>query len=459
MKPKRILIVSTYFPPQPSIASLRIYSFAKYWARMGNDVTILTTKKEGFGGIGLDLPVGNFDVVEVPYFNVARTAKNILWGVLGAKGEVRPHLPPHPPGRTTSGAASAAGDRAFLKIKKGLKRCSQKCGIFTTDRIPDVNDFWIRRATAAGNRLFGEKQFDWIFSSYASPASHIVAGMLAGKNVCRWVADYRDLWIENHVWVGKWPFTVLERVLEKKYVGTRADLITTVSVPLAKVLQKKFRAPVHVIENGFDEDDYNTDFFPYFTEKKRRIVYTGTIYPEKRDPSPLFAAISTLADESEEICRKMDEGLEVLFFGDENEWLNNLIREHRVQRWVKYQGKVGRGEALRIQKQADLLLFLEWDNGAVDGILTGKLFEYLAMRKPILGVGVSSRTSPGALMEEAGVGCAVGSDMVKIRRVLCHLLEGHAPFPVTPNEDVIQRYTRRKQAERLLEIMERQEGA
>jgi len=227
-----------------------------------------------------------------------------------------------------------------------------------------------------------------------------------------------------------------------------------VSEPLAEVLRKKFPNPVHVIENGYDEDDYNINFCPYFAEEKKRIVYTGTIYPRKQDPAPLFAAINMLANESEKIQRKMDKEFEVLFFGSENEWLTNLIRKHHVQRWVKFRGMVNRDDVLRIQKQADLLLFFEWENGTVDGILTGKLFEYLAMRKPILGIGVSSRTTSGALMEQAGVGLAVENDIEKIRQVLFNLIEGRISLNVTPNEDVIQRYTRRKQAERLFEIMD-----
>jgi len=451
MKPLRILIVSTYFPPAPSIASLRTYSFAKYWARMGNDVTVLTTKKEDFGEVALNLPVENFTVLEIPFFNVFAVAKRLLKALTGVgRGAGNGGG-----GRASETGSSAPGERAFIKLKNRLKRFAENCGIFITDRIPDVNDFWIGRAIAVGERLIKEKGCDWIFSSYAPPASHIVAGKLAVNKNCRWVADYRDLWIENHVWVGKWPFTVLEKVLEKKYVGRRADLVTTVSEPLAVVLRRKFSAPVHVIENGYDEDDYRGDFPPWFTGEKKRIVYTGTVYPGKQDPSPLFAVLSDLAGTSGEIRRKMDEKLEVLFFGSESEWLSGLIREQGVQRWVRHGGMVSRDEALRIQKQADLLLFLEWDNGSVDGILTGKLFEYLAMRKPILGVGVSSRTTPGALMEETGVGLAVGNDREKIRRVLLNLLDGGIPFPVNPKDDVIRRYTRRRQAERLLEIMER----
>jgi len=450
MKPKRILIVSAYFPPQPSIASLRAYSFAKYWAGMGHNVTVLTTKKFDRGGLNLSLPVDNFTVIEVAYFDLAHTVDKILKSVLRMKQEAQNNSDVH----SLGSKVPVQRNRAFVIINNILRSISHKTGLFVNDRIPDVRDTWIRRAVNIGNKQFEKRKFEWILSSYGPPASHIVGGILSKKNNCKWVADYRDLWIENHVWVGKWPFTSLEKYLEKRYVGTLADIITTVSEPLAEVLRKKFPTPVHVIENGFDEDDYNISFHPYFTEEKKRIVYTGAIYPGKQDPSPLFAAITALAHESDMIRGKLDDQFEVLFFGSRKEWLINLIREHHVEQWVKYCGLVSRDDALRIQKQADILLFLEWENGAVDGILTGKLFEYLATRKPILGIGVSSKTAPGALMEQAGVGLAVGNDIEKIRHVILNLLEGRIPFRVSPDEDIIARYTRQKQAERLLEIMD-----
>lgn len=449
MKPKRILIISTYFPPQPSIASLRAYSFAKYWARMGNDVTVLTTNKIDMGKLNMDLPIDKFDVVEVPFVNIVYETGRILKRLLRSKNGARKKE-----NRTIGDNKESCNVSAsFLKARSALVRFPEKYGFFTTARIPDVHDVWIYAAVKRGEELLKSKRFDWVFSSYGPPASHIVAGILSKRHGCSWVADYRDLWIEGHVYPGMWPFTVLEKYLEKKYVGNHADIITTVSEPLANILQNKFHAPVYVIENGYDEDDYCQNFPPYFRDMKKRIIYTGSIYPGKRDPSPLFAAIAAMAQSDKLMRQKMSDGFEVLFFGDESDWLNSLIKKYGVQPWVKYMGRVSRADVFRIQKQADLLLFLEWENGSVDGILTGKLFEYLAMKKPILDVGVSAKTSPGALIEKAGVGIAVGKDIKNIISIVQGLLVTGKPFDIQPQEEVINRYTRGKQAERLLEIM------
>ena len=325
----------------------------------------------------------------------------------------------------------------------------------TTNRMPNVHDTWIPKAVRVGKNIIDSKHIDIIFSSYAPPASHIIAGILAKKSGKPWIADYRDLWIEEHVYKGKWPFTVLETYLEKKYIGNYSNILTIVSEPLANVLRKKFAVPVHVIENGYDEDDYKQKFSSYFNDVKKRIVYTGTIYPGMRDPSPLFAAIDLIAKKNKTTNNHPMSDFEILFFGRQEDWLDNLIKKYNVEAWVKYMGRVGREDALRIQNQADILLFLEWENGSVDGILTGKLFEYLAQRKPILGVGVTTRTSPGALMEESGVGVAAGTDIHKIASIIENFLDTGIPFNIHPKEDVITRYTRRNQAKKLLQLMEK----
>jgi glycosyltransferase involved in cell wall biosynthesis len=443
-----ILIISTYFPPQPSIASLRAFSFAKYWTQLGHNVTVLTTKKIDSGNKNLNIPQDKFKVIEVPYlYNIIcegeKTFRKLLRQIYNHSRQDAQIV--------GSSMGMVNDNKSLLGLKHVVNKLRSLLGLFVIDRIPDVNDTWILPAVIKIKKMQKMQGFDWIFSSYAPPASHLVAGFLSKKYSIKWVADYRDLWIENHVWVGKWPFTALEKYLEKKYIGNYAKIITIVSEPLANILRKKFTTPVHVIENGYDEDDYNQNIPSYFKDKKKRIVYTGTLYPGMRDPSPLFAAIGLIAKKIKGNHPMSD--FEILFFGRQEDWLDNLIKKYKVAPWVKYMGRVVRDDVLRIQNQADILLFLEWENDSVDGILTGKLFEYLAQRKPILGVGVTAKTSPGALIEEAGVGVAVGTDIEKIVSIIENFLDTGIPFDIHPNEDIITKYTRRNQAEKLLQLM------
>jgi glycosyltransferase involved in cell wall biosynthesis len=442
-----ILILSVYFPPQHSIASLRVYSFAKYWGLAGNQVTVLTPQKLDEGDLNIKISAPEYNLVELSHLKILQNLIRLKQKQLDRKslqGSIH-----------TKDIVDVTGKNPFDIFIKPLMLMKKRYFKLTTNRMPNVHDTWIPKAVRLGKNIIDSKHIDIIFSSYAPPASHIIAGILAKWSGKPWIADYRDLWIEEHVYKGMWPFTVLERYFEKKYVGNYSNIITIVSEPLANILRKKFAAPVHVIENGYDEDDYKNKFSPYFNEVKKRIVYTGTIYPGMRDPSPLFAAIDLIAKKNKITNNHSMSDFEILFFGSQEDWLDNLIKRYNVEPWVKYMGRVGRDDALRIQNQADILLFLEWENGSVDGILTGKLFEYLAQRKPILGVGITAKTSSGALIEEAGVGVAVGTDINKMVSIIENFLNTGIPFNIKPKEDVITKYTRRNQAKKLLQLMEK----
>lgn len=447
MKSFKILIVSTYFPPIPSAASLRVYSFAKYWARMGNDVTVLTTNKTKQSDSDFNLPHEIFKVIEIPYFSVTHEAYKILkWLRTGIQDRTLNNF--------ETDCISINTVNVFLWLKTIINKLKRRYGFFTTARIPDDHDTWIWPSVNEGRKLLSSKKFDWIFSSYGPPASHIVAGILSKRYGIKWVADYRDLWLEGHIYPGMWPFTILEKNLEAKYVGNYADMLTTVSLPLAKTLENKFSVPVHVIQNGYDEEDYVKISPPYFNHVKKRIVYTGTIYAGKQDPSPLFAAIALLVKNGNLSQNRLSD-FEVLFFGSPNDWLNSLIQKYKVESWVKHMGNVSRDDVLSITNQSDILLFLDWEDKLMDGILTSKIFEYIATRKPILGVGSTGRTSSGSLMMKAGVGITVGHDIQKIAEIIKTLLNSNkAAFQIHPNEKIINMFTRRRQAEKLLHLMD-----
>ncbi len=442
-----ILIISTYFPPQHSIASLRIHSFAKTWALAGNQVTVLTPCKLDEGDLNIKISNPEYELIELSHIGILQNLISLKQKRLDIINSQQ----------ALSAKANTLDTKksTFDILGKQAMRVKNRYGIFTTARMPNVHDTWVPKAVKLGKNIINSQNISIIFSSYGPPASHIIAGILAKWSGKPWVADYRDLWIEGHVYAGMWPFIVLEKYLEKKYVGNYANIITTVSLPLANILRKKFTVPVHVIENGYDEENCKKKFLPYFNDKKKRIVYTGTIYPGMRDPSPLFAAISLIAEKNKTTNNDPMSDFEILFFGRQEDWLDNLIKKYKVTPWVKYMGSVGRDDVLRIQNQADILLFLEWENESVDGILTGKLFEYLAQRKPILGIGVTKKTSPGALIEEAGVGVAIGTDIEKIVSIIENFLDTGIPFDIHPKENVITMYTRKKQAKKLLNLMKK----
>ena len=433
----KILIVSTYFPPQNSVASLRPYSWAKYWSRAGHDVTVLTTRKHDHP-TNTVYPVTGFEVLEVemPFFNRLRSTlgKGNAAKVAASKNVVKASL-----------LSTLLG-----KVNTLVQYLQKNFGILNYCRMPDLTDLWVNPAF----RAVANEQWDLVVSTAWPYPVHQIAYRLRKLGLAKkWVADWRDIWIDNHLYAGLFPFTLIEKFYERLWMK-KADFITTVSEPLADILRKRYGDKVAVIYNGFDPEDYEN--LPpekaYPQDGVFRIVYTGSIYPGWQDPSPLFEAISRLNDDG----RITPEQLQVIFYGN-NADMSALANQFNISEYVQYGGFLPRQQALRYQRDADALLFLEFESKSLQGIMTGKLFEYLFAGPIILAVGIGSDNSSASVLEMTKCGESFGKqvDLILEKIVILMKTKKNDPALKWPSEafredvDVFQ-YTRERQAKNLL---------
>jgi glycosyltransferase involved in cell wall biosynthesis len=279
-----------------------------------------------------------------------------------------------------------------------------------------------------------------------------VAGLIKRRVPVFWVADYRDLWYGSSLLTGIWPFSRIEKAIEDTLVR-KADLITTVSSPWRDMLRARFGERVVTIENGFDLEDLRglitESVFP--RDGRIRLAYTGTFYPERQDPEPLFRALARLRDRGVRI----DQRLEVLFYGVKESALESLVTKYRLQGIVVAKRYTDRKTVLRMQRDADLLLFLDWIDPSFKGMLTGKLYEYLYAGTPVLCIGTSPDTDAARFIVEAGIGLSAGMSEALISTILTKLLLG-TPLPYSPSADALARFTRERLSTRMLdEIVKR----
>lgn len=433
----KILIVTTYFPPQNSVGSLRPYSWAKHWARAGHEVTVLTTKKHDHP-TNTVYPYTGFTVreLEVPFFNLLR-------GSLGKK-RTEENV------RSKNILKSKVMSFAAGTLNKLIQWLQGKYGVLNACRMPDLTDLWVEPAF----RAVASEQWDLVVSTAWPYSAHRVAYKLRKNGIAKkWIADWRDLWTENHLFPGLWPFTIIEKRSESSWMRT-ADLITTVSSPLAVILGRKYGRKVSVIYNGFDPEDYEN--LPtkksYPQDGVFRITYTGSIYAGRQDPSPLFQAVSQLHDAGS----LTPDRLQIIFYGN-NADMTFLAEKFNIGSYVQYGGFLPRQQALWFQRDADVLLFLEFESSYVQGILTGKLFEYLFAGPPILSVGIGADDSAATVLRETKRGESFGNQVGLIAQMIVLLMEakrnGSIPSwafdPLREDMGIFQ-YSRKSQAEKLL---------
>ena len=437
----RILILTAFFPPQNSIASLRPYSWAKVWTLLGHKVTVVTPAK----------PISKTDLkFENPGYQVIETP--LPFWLEKLKGSYQERAVQE------EAQKNIFSPIIFLKNKSValFNHLRHKKGVFNSSRMPDFLDFWKKRAW---NSIPKEDPWDLVISTSGPYTVHLLASKLKKKELAKtWIADYRDNWSNSFVYPGIFPFNVIEPHLEKK-IMKRADFLTTVSSPFARELEILHRrSKVFVIENGFDPSDLETldkkKIFP--GDGKFRIVYTGTIYSGKRgqDPSPLFAAIEKIA--SSPSLRPLLNKLEVLFPGPYQGNLKSLIDQYNVGDWVKMPGFLSRPEALRMQRDADYLLFLPWNDPNTDGVLTGKIFEYLFSKTPILSIGCEKIESSQQLILDAKAGICLKT-VPSISNFLIEALTKGRDKPLIENDPFLEKYKRNFLAKKLIDLIELRE--
>jgi glycosyltransferase involved in cell wall biosynthesis len=408
----RILLISIAFPPENSPGASRGYGFARYWSEAGQDVWVLTTPKPVASS--LELPMSGFRVVPVENRGLA-----------------------------TLRAARRLTPRVDSLPRRIARRIREATGVYSCARMPDETEKWVRPAGLAAR---DGSPWDVVVSCSGPYTVHRVAHELRRAGLARlWVMDFRDLWTRNHCYPGLFPFTILERRLERTFLR-EANLVTTVSQASAVELARLGATRVCVVPNGHDPDLEGPEPATTLPPGDRIVlVYTGSLYPRGQDPRPLLRALAALGRSRPELASR----IRVVVAGPTGARWEALAYETGASAFVENRGVVTRQEAHRLQREASCLLFVDWQPSSA-GVMTSKIYEYLFAKAPILAVGGSSDSAVAQLLREAGRGHHLGQSEVRIRELVEQLALEPARLATVPQWAVIQRYQRKTLALDLL---------
>ncbi len=432
----KILIASAYFPPQNAVASLRPYSWAKYWSKAGHDVTVLTTIKRNEGN-NTNFDCSEFTVIETPLNMPFRTVNAVTKQAdIISEGCVQKKV--------------SLKIKILSKIKKIYIKFIEKTGCFATIRFPDWHDGWIKEAV----KRLPCMDYDLLVTT-AGPYSVHRAGLYLRKKGWKgkWICDWRDLCTKNHMYRGVFLFWPYEKYLEKK-IHTNADYITTVSDGLADNLRAITKTPVFTIYNGFDSENFDFLFSkPRAVNKKYVISYLGTVYKGFQDPTPLFKALQEL--DKKGLITPND--VVVQFAGNHTADVSDIAKKNGVEKYFTYLGFLPLERSVQIQYDSDAALFLEFENKKTKGVLNVKIFEYMHNARKTVIIGCSESNSAGKIVEKCNAGVFLGRDVEKIKQFILEEVEkkrnGSKSAELKKNMEEINKYSRKVQAEKMLELV------
>ncbi|MDO3705944.1 glycosyltransferase [Micromonospora sp. C28SCA-DRY-2] len=410
--PPRLLVVSYHFPPAETVGARRPGALAAFALDQGWDVRVLTAIGAEQGGTPVGIPEGlvvrALPAPQLPRVN--RTSGPRRDGGAGTPGRAR-----------LAGARAAAGR---LIWKAGMELL-----------IPDPQVNWIRAATRGFLRRHGGWRPDVILASGPPFSGFVVAAALARRFGVPWVADYRDLWsVGNEYWVRSGLRRAVDRRLEGRVLRSVATCVT-VSEPLAETVRRTFGVDTHVVMNGIDRRPVPAPAPVGAVAADRSgegrpgavltLAHTGYVYPGRRDPGPLLDAIALLGPDAARV--------HVVFAGEDNGIVRAAVDRAGVGDSVTLLGHVSAEKSWRIQAEADALVLLMWNDPRDAGTVTGKIFDYLLARRPILLLGYEAGVA-AKLLRDRGAG-VVRNDKHAIADQLREWLavkERHGQLPAVP---------------------------
>lgn len=392
---KRVLIITYYWPPTAGSGVQRWLKMSKYLPQYGWQPVIYTPSNPEAGMTDESLLKDicpEAEIIKRPIME-PYAIFNALTGSKGAKKN-----------RQKDGSGKQAGSGAVNPInavghKSPLMRLSLwiRANVF----VPDPRFLWVRPSVRFLKKYLREHPVDAIVSTGPPHSMHLIARELHRSTGIPWTADFRDPWTR----IFYFKHLPLTRRSRKKYakmelsVLREADRVVAVTDNMVRDFLEelgerkdnpdsgkawdvgKSCGKFHVIENGYDEEDFAGITAAELPEGFN-LVHTG-LFSAEGNPRKLWKVLAELCRENPDF----DRDLHLTFAGKTDPEILAAIREAGLEGHLTDLGYVPHHEANSLQKAADLLLLPLREEPEAAGILTGKYFEYLAAGRPIAAFG------------------------------------------------------------------------
>ena len=372
-----VLFITYYWPPAGGAGVQRALKFVKYLPQVGVNPIVLTVDPRQASYPLMDASLLNdvpsqVEVIRTKSFEPLR----IVSGLLGSSAV------PY------GGFSNVNNDSLSQRIMRWVRG-----NVF----IPDARRGWVPFAYREAARIIHQKKIQVVFISSPPHSSQLIALRLKKQFPgLKWIADMRDPWTEIYYYKDLMLGTraaARDSAYERK-VLTSADEVLVVSNQIKRDFMQKIgsvdESKFHVIPNGFDTDDFQSNQMPdpnWYT-----VSYVGTMADSYR-PEVFFEALSQLKS------NHPDRSIRFRFVGNAPAGLRNMIERTCKNIDLEWSGHVHHAQAVEMMQTSDLLLLVIPDVAKADGILTGKLFEYIGSGRTIVGLGPISGDAASILNE------------------------------------------------------------
>lgn len=419
---KRVLIITYYWPPSGGSGVQRWLKMSKYLPEYGWQPVIYTTENAEYPIIDHSLEkdvAPNIEVIRRPITEPYSAYKKFL----GINKDETVKM-------------------GFIQEKEKNKSWKSDLSLWVRGNffIPDARCGWVKPSVRFLKEYLNEHPVDAIISTGPPHSMHLIALKLKEALGLPWIADFRDPWTEidyyNDLHLTAWADRKHHRLEQE--VLTKADKVVTVAPDGARRLGRLGNRNVRTIYNGFDRDDDAQT--PVNLSEQFTITYLGVL-SKIQNPSNLWQALAELIKEDS----KFDKSLRINMIGQIDSAVVSSIDENGLTQHVAYSPYMPHDQVSAVHRSSTLLLLLLMPDSEprAKGLLTGKLFEYMASGRPILCIGPEDGDA-ARILRETGAGQTISfEDKEKMKEALKNLYQRYLENTLEGNTNPkVENYSR-----------------
>ena len=426
---KKALIITYYWPPSGGAGVQRWLKFVKYLKSWGWEPVVYTPENpespEIDESLFSDVPE-NIEIIKQPIWEPYNLYKQFIGK--GKKEKIH---------------------AAFLAEKK-RNPLMESLSVWIRGNffIPDARKFWINPSIRFLKSFLDKKPVDLIISTGPPHSMHLIAMAVAESKSLPWIADFRDPWTG----IDFYKDLKLTRFADKKHrcfereVLKKASAVVVISRSMAGEFSRLHNRDYDVITNGYDEDDIPDQLIK--PDKKFSVVHLGSLVGT-RNPLVLWQAISQLLDQQSDLRND----LVIKLIGKVDYSAIDSIEKHGLTGYIERTDYLPHADVVKMQLQSRVLLLLINNTPNAKSILTGKFFEYLAAKRPILCIGPPDGDA-AAILAETGSGLISGfNDLQKLKDNILLYYSNYKEGKLISESRNIGNYSRKNLTGKLSELM------
>ena len=414
-----VLVVAYYFPPMGGSGVQRVAKWCKYLPENGWDVTVLTVEPGAYFAFDEGL------LAEVEEAGVRIVRKRSSDPTQAGAGRKQVDFP------------SEWRRRLFAWVT----------GLFF---IPDNKRGWMKPAMEAFRDIEKKQKIDLVFSSAPPYTSFLLGAAMSQALSVPHVMDYRDDWLDNprHRYPTSWH-RARHLGLERKALAT-ASRVLAINQEIGYRIQSRVpEADIVVLPQGYDPSDLEGTEPASRADGKVRFLYAGMFY-DAQQPDVFLKGIAAAIDADPSLRSK----LELRFVGLFPDNKMPLVSRLGLDGLVVFTGYLPHAETVLELMSADILWMTIGHQEGEEMISTGKLFEYMGTRKPILAL-IPPGTARQALSGYGAVKVAGPDDAGRVAQHILDLTKAALQVALpTGNQDWVNTFNRRIQTRLLARLMD-----